>query len=112
VKKIEMIISPSKLEDAKQLFWHPWIAGLVVSEVEGHSGRKGRTEVYRGAEYVVDPVSELKIEVVIPDELLHRVIRDLEHWVKAGKIGDGKIVITEVDEAVRVRTGERGEGAL
>jgi nitrogen regulatory protein P-II 1 len=112
MKKIEAIIRPSKLDDVKAVLSHAWIAGLTVSEVKGFGRQKGHTEIYRGAEYVIDVVPKLKVEIVVPDPLVPRVLHDLERTLRTGKIGDGKIFVTPVDEAVRVRTGERGESAL
>src|SRR5919198_3103031 len=105
--KIEAIIRPSKLDEVKKALKHEWIAGLTVSEVKGYGRQKGHTEVYRGAEYVVDMVPKLKIEIVVPDPLVPRVLHDLERWLKTGKIGDGKIFAIPIDDAVRIRTGER-----
>jgi len=112
VKRIEAIIRPSALDEVKKALSHEWIAGITVSEVEGYGRQKGHTELYRGAEYVVDMVPKLKVEIVLPDPLLPRILDDLVRWVKTGKIGDGKIFVTTIEEAVRVRTGERGEEAL
>ena len=112
MKRIEAIIRPSQLEEVKQALAHEWIAGLTVSEVEGYGRQRGHTELYRGAEYVIDMVPKLKVEIVIPDPLVPRILEDLMRWTKTGKIGDGKIFVTAIDEAVRIRTGERGEDAL
>jgi nitrogen regulatory protein P-II 1 len=110
--KIEAIIRPSKLQDVKRVLDHEWIAGMTVTEVKGYGRQKGHTEIYRGAEYVVDLNPKLKIELVVPDPLVPRVLHDLERWLKTGRIGDGKIFATRIDEAVRIRTGEHGESAL
>jgi nitrogen regulatory protein P-II 1 len=112
VKKIEAIIPPSKLDDVKATLHHAWIAGITITEVKGHGRQKGHTEVYRGAEYVIDMIPKLKIEIVVPDPLAPRIVDELERTVRTGKIGDGKIFVVSIDEAVRVRTGERGEAAL
>ena len=112
MKRIEAIIRPSKLEEVKKALSHEWITGLTVSEVKGYGRQKGHTEIYRGAEYVVEVVPKLKVELVVPDPLVPRILHDLARWVRTGRIGDGKIFVTEVEEAVRIRTGERGEGAL
>jgi nitrogen regulatory protein P-II 1 len=112
VTKIEAIIRPSKLDGVKRALDHEWIAGITVSEVKGYGRQRGHTEIYRGAEYVVDMNPKLKIEFVVPDPLVPRVLHDLERWLETGKIGDGKIFAIPVDEAVRIRTGERGESAL
>jgi nitrogen regulatory protein P-II 1 len=112
VKKIEAIVRPSKLDDVKKALSHPWIAGLTVTEVKGYGRQKGHAELYRGAEYVVDMVPKLKIEIVVPDPLVPRLLEDLVRWARTGRIGDGKIFVLQVDGAVRIRTGERGEDAL
>ena len=112
MKKIEAIVRPSKLDDVKKALSHPWIAGLTVTEVKGYGRQKGHTELYRGAEYVVDMVPKLKIEIVVPDPLVPRLLEDLVRWARTGRIGDGKIFVLQVDGAVRIRTGERGEDAL
>ncbi|BDG05138.1 P-II family nitrogen regulator [Anaeromyxobacter oryzae] len=110
--KIEAIVRPSKLYEVKRALDHEWIAGLTVSEVKGHGRQKGHTEVFRGSEYQIDLNPKLKIEIVVPDPLVPRVLHDLERSLRTGKIGDGKLFVTHIDEAVRVRTGERGESAL
>lgn len=112
MKKIEAIVRPSKLDDVKKALSHPWIAGLTVTEVKGYGRQKGHAELYRGAEYVVDMVPKLKIEIVVPDPLVPRLLEDLVRWARTGRIGDGKIFVLQVDGAVRIRTGERGEDAL
>jgi nitrogen regulatory protein P-II 1 len=110
--KIEAIVRPSKLDEVKRAVDGAWIAGITVSEVKGHGRQKGHTEVFRGAEYQIDLNPKLKIELVVPDPLVPRVLHDLERALRTGKIGDGKIFVTHIDEAVRVRTGDRGEDAL
>lgn len=110
--KIEAIIRPSRLDDAIEALDHEWIAGVTVTEVRGFGRQKGHTEVYRGAEYAIDTNPKLKLEVVVPDPLVPRIVHDLERCLRTGKIGDGKIFVSRIDEAVRLRTGERGEGAL
>jgi len=112
VTKIEAIIRPSRLDDAIEALDHEWIAGVTVTEVRGFGRQKGHTEVYRGAEYAIDTNPKLKLEVVVPDPLVPRIVHDLERCLRTGKIGDGKIFVSRIDEAVRLRTGERGEGAL
>jgi nitrogen regulatory protein P-II 1 len=112
MKKIVAIFPPSKLDDLKKAVVHPWIGGLTVSESKGHGRQKGHTEVYRGSEYRVDFVPKLKVEIVVPDPVAPRVLHDLERLLRTGKIGDGKIFVVPVEEAVRIRTGERGETAL
>jgi len=110
--KIEAIVRPSKLDDVKRALHHAWISGITVSEVKGYGRQKGHTEVYRGAEYQIDMKPKLKIEIVVPDPLVPRILHDLERALKTGKIGDGKVFMVRIDEAIRVRTGERGEEAL
>ncbi len=110
--KIEAIVRPSKLDEVRRTLDHEWIAGVTVSEVKGYGRQKGHTEVFRGAEYQIDVNPKLKVEIVVPDPLVPRVLHDLERSLKTGRIGDGKVFVTHIDEAVRVRTGERGEDAL
>jgi len=113
MKKIEVIVRPSQVEDLKRnALSHEWIAGFTASEVKGYGRQRGHTEAYRGAEYAIDAVSKMKVEIVVPDPLVPRILHDLVRWLRTGKVGDGKIFVTPVDEAVRVRTGERGETAL
>jgi nitrogen regulatory protein P-II 1 len=109
---IEAIVRPSNLDEVKRTLDHAWIAGMTVSEVKGHGRQKGHAEVYRGAEYQIDLNPKLKIEIVVPTPLVPRVLHDLEKALRTGRIGDGKVFVIPVDEAVRVRTGERGEDAL
>jgi nitrogen regulatory protein P-II 1 len=109
--KIEAIIRPSQLDAVKEALQHVWIAGLTVSELEGWGGPDRHSEVHRGTQLVLDVVTMLKVEVVVPDPLAPRLLFDLERAARGGP-SDGRIVVTPVDEAVRVRTGERGEGAL
>ncbi len=110
--KLEVFIRPHDLEKVQELLGHAWIAGLTVSEVKGHGRQKGHVEHYRGAEYKVDLVPKLKVEIVVPTPLVPRIVHDLQQKLRSGKIGDGKLLASPVDEAIRVRTGERGEGAL
>jgi nitrogen regulatory protein PII len=110
--RIEVIVRPSSLEDAVEALDHAWIQGITVSEVKGYGRQKGHSVVYRGAEYAIDMNPKLAISVVVPDPLVPRVLHDLERSLRTGKIGDGKIFVTRVDDAVRIRTGERGEAAL
>jgi nitrogen regulatory protein P-II 1 len=111
VTKIEAIIRPSKLEELKKALG-PWITGLTLTEVKGYGRQKGHTEIYRGAEYVIDLVPKLKVEIVVPTPLVPRILDVVERSARSGKMGDGKVFVTPVDEAVRIRTGEEGEGAL
>ncbi len=112
MKRIEAIIKPFKLDDAKEALQAVGIEGLTVSEVKGFGRQKGHTELYRGAEYVVDFLPKLKLEIVVGDDLVEKVTKALLESCHTGRIGDGKIFILPVDEAVRIRTGETGETAL
>jgi len=112
VKKIEAIIRPSDLDAVKGALACAWITGLSVTEVKAHGRALARAEVFRGTAHDVDVVPEIRIEVVVPDPLVPRVVHDLERCVRNGRGGDGRILVHPVDEAVRVRTGERGEEAL
>lgn len=112
MKKIEAIIKPFKLDDVKEALAEVGIQGITVSEVRGFGRQKGHTELYRGAEYVVDFLPKLKVEVVLPDDLLDRALEAIEEAARTGRIGDGKIFVTSVEMAVRIRTGERDETAL
>jgi nitrogen regulatory protein P-II 1 len=110
--KIQVIIRPSKLDDVKQALAHAWISGINVSEAKGYGRQRGHTELFRGSEYVVETVPKYAVEVVVPDPLVPRIVGELESALRTGRIGDGKIFVTPVEEAVRIRTGERGEDAL
>ncbi len=112
MKKIEAIIQPHKLDDVKEALKAVGVDGLTVSEVRGHGRQKGHTEVYRGMEYQVDLVPKIKIETVIPDERLDEITRTLADAARTGKIGDGKIFVSDVAEAIRIRNGDIGEAAL
>ncbi|HEY7726408.1 MAG TPA: P-II family nitrogen regulator [Anaeromyxobacteraceae bacterium] len=112
MKKVEAVIKPFKLDEVKQALTDLGVAGLTVIDVKGFGRQKGHTELYRGAEYVVDFVPKVKIEVAIPDPLVARVVEAIERTARSGKIGDGKIFVVGIEEVVRVRTGERGEAAL
>jgi len=112
VKRVEAIIKPFKLDDVKQALAEVGVAGLTATEVKGYGRQKGHSELYRGAEYVVDFLPKVKVEVVVPDQLVGRVIEMIERVARTGRIGDGKIFVSPADEAVRIRTGERGEDAL
>ena len=112
MKKIEAIIKPFKLDEVKTALSEVAVQGMTVTEVRGFGRQKGHKEVYRGAEYVVELVPKIKIEVVVPDETVMRVVETIAKAAKTGKIGDGKIFVSAVGEAVRIRTGEKGEGAL
>jgi len=112
MKKIEAIIKPFKLDEVKEKLGEIGIMGITVLEVKGFGRQKGHTELYRGAEYVVDFLPKIKIEVVVPDEMVEEVIEAIVNSAHTGRIGDGKIFVTSVEEAVRIRTGERGDTAL
>jgi nitrogen regulatory protein P-II 1 len=110
--KIEAIIQPSRFESVKDALREVGIEGMTVTEVRGHGRQKGHTEVYRGREYTVDLVPKIKLEVVLPDALAERAVETILKTAKTGKIGDGKIFLSRVEEAVRIRNEERGENAL
>jgi len=112
MKKVEAIIKPFKLDDVKDALSEAGIAGITVSEVKGYGRQKGHVELYRGAEYDVSFVPKVKIEVVIPENAVDKVISIIEETAKTGKIGDGKIFVVDVEQVVRIRTGERGEDAI
>jgi nitrogen regulatory protein P-II 1 len=112
VKKVEAIIKPFKLDEVKQALSELGVAGLTATEVKGFGRQKGHTELYRGAEYVVDFLPKVKVEVVVADGLVAKVVEAVERAAKTGRIGDGKIFVVPIDEVVRIRTGERGEDAL
>ncbi|RMF70293.1 MAG: P-II family nitrogen regulator [Alphaproteobacteria bacterium] len=112
MKKIEAIIKPFKLEEVKEALSEVGVQGLTVLEAKGFGRQKGHTELYRGAEYVVDFVPKVKIEVVVPDAKLDAAIEAIETAARTGRIGDGKIFVSTIDEAIRIRTGERGEEAV
>lgn len=112
MKKIEAVIKPFKLDDVREALSEIGVSGLTVTEVKGFGRQKGHTELYRGAEYVVDFLPKIKIEVVIPTDLLETAIDAIVKSAHTGKIGDGKIFVTSVEQVVRIRTGETNESAL
>ncbi len=112
MKKIEAIIKPFKLDDVKEALTEIGIQGMTVSEVKGYGRQKGHKEIYRGAEYVVDFIPKIKIEIVVPSELAQQVVQKIITAANTGKIGDGKIFVLPVEEAIRVRTGEKGKDAI
>ena len=112
MKKIEAIIKPFKLEEVKDALAEIGIEGMTVSEVKGFGRQKGHTEIYRGSEYIVDFLPKIKVEVVLTDAQVEQATAAIVKAAKTGKIGDGKIFISNVDEAVRIRTEERGEKAV
>ncbi len=112
MKRIEAIIKPFKLDEVKSSLSSVGVQGMTVTEVRGFGRQKGHKEVYRGAEYVVELVPKIKIEVIVSDQIVDRLVETIAKAAKTGKIGDGKIFVQLVEEAVRIRTGERGEAAL
>ena len=112
MKKIEAIIKPFKLDDVKEALNEVGISGMTISEVKGYGRQKGHTELYRGAEYVVDFIPKIKIEIVIKDEIVDKVVGKIVEVAKTGKVGDGKIFVLSVDSAVRIRTDEKDEEAI
>jgi nitrogen regulatory protein P-II 1 len=112
MKKIEAIIKPFKLDEVKDALSDIGVQGLTVSEVKGFGRQKGHTEFYRGAEYVVDFLPKVKLEIVVSDEIATQVVQVIEHAARTGRIGDGKIFVLPMESVVRIRTGERGPNAL
>ncbi len=112
MKKIEAIIKPFKLDEVKHALAKIGVQGMTVTEVKGFGRQKGHTEIYRGAEYKIDFLAKVKIELITADEMLPQVIDTIERTAKTGKIGDGKIFVMPVDEVIRIRTGERGRDAI
>ncbi|MEQ8641106.1 MAG: P-II family nitrogen regulator [Alphaproteobacteria bacterium] len=112
MKKIEAIIKPFKLDEVKEALSEIGLSGLTVTEARGFGRQKGHTELYRGAEYVVDFLPKVKIEVVVSDALADRAIEAIQQAAHTGRIGDGKIFVTAIEDAIRIRTGERGETAI
>ncbi len=112
MKKIEAIIKPFKLDDVKEALGEVGIHGLTAVEVKGFGRQRGHTELYKGAEYLVDFLPKVKVEVVVEDDQVAKVVEAIERSAKSGKIGDGKIFVLPVEEVVRIRTGERGQDAL
>ncbi len=112
MQKVEAIIKPFKLDEVKEALNAIGIAGITVSEVKGFGRQKGHTELYRGAEYVVDFLPKIKIEVVVHDDMLEKVTDAIQSAANTGRIGDGKIFVMPVAEAIRIRTGERGDDAI
>ena len=112
MKKIEAIIKPFKVDEVKDELNKIGVLGLTVSEVKGYGRQKGHTELYRGAEYAVDFLPKIKIELIIPDDIVDEVIEVIKAKAHTGRIGDGKIFISSVDEVIRIRTGESGNNAI
>jgi len=112
MKKIEAIIKPFKLDEVKQALMEIGVEGMTVTEARGFGRQKGHTELYRGAEYVVDFLPKVKLELVVPDPLAEKAILAIAGAARTGRIGDGKIFVSEIDDSVRIRTGERADSAL
>jgi nitrogen regulatory protein P-II 1 len=112
MKKVEAIIKPFKLDEVREALSDMGVSGLTVTEVKGFGRQKGHTELYRGAEYVVDFLPKVKVEVIMADDLVDRAIEAIIKAARTGKIGDGKIFVTGVEQTVRIRTGESGEAAV
>jgi len=112
MKMITAIIKPFKLDDVRDALGEVGVTGMTVSEVKGFGRQKGHTELYRGAEYVVDFLPKLKLEIVVPDEQADRVVETIVETAASGRIGDGKIFVSTIERAVRIRTQEEGDGAL
>lgn len=112
MKKVEAIIKPFKLDEVKEALNDIGIQGITISEVKGFGRQKGHTELYRGAEYVVDFIPKIKLEIIVGDAMLPKVVEAIEKAAKTGRIGDGKIFVTPVEAVVRIRTGETEEDAL
>lgn len=112
MKKVEAIIKPFKLDEVKEALNEIGIQGITISEVKGFGRQKGHTELYRGAEYVVDFIPKIKLEIIVSDAVLPKVVEVIEKAAKTGRIGDGKIFVTPVEAVIRIRTGETGEDAL
>lgn len=112
MKKIEAIIKPFKLDEVKEALQEVGLQGITVTEAKGFGRQKGHTELYRGAEYVVDFLPKVKIEVVLNDELVAKAVEAIQQAARTGRIGDGKIFISNVEEAIRIRTGETGSEAI
>ena len=112
MKKIEAIIKPFKLDEVKEALQEVGVQGITVTEAKGFGRQKGHTELYRGAEYVVDFLPKVKIEVVLPDEFVERAVDAIQKAARTGRIGDGKIFITTIEEVIRIRTGETGNEAI
>ena len=112
MKKVEAIIKPFKLDDVKEALTGIGVIGMTVTEVRGFGRQKGHTELYRGSEYTVDFLPKVKIEVVVPDSLVKKVVETITGAAKTGSIGDGKVFVLPINESVRIRTGETGESAV
>ncbi|MDA0707524.1 MAG: P-II family nitrogen regulator [Proteobacteria bacterium] len=112
MKKIEAIIKPFKLDEVKEALHEVGLNGITVIEAKGFGRQKGHTELYRGAEYIVDFLPKVKIEIILQDALVERAVEAIQQAAKTGRIGDGKIFISNIEEAIRIRTGETGDDAI
>lgn len=112
MKKIEAIIKPFRLDDVREAIQELGVTGITVTEVKGVGRQKGHTEIYRGAEYVVDFLPKIKLELVVPEARVAEVVMVIQQKAQTGRIGDGKIFVSSIDDAVRIRTGETGDAAL
>jgi len=112
MKKIEAIVKPFKLDEVKNALTKVGVQGMTITEVKGFGRQRGHTEVYRGAEYTIDFIPKIKIDLIVSDELVPQVIETIERAARTGKIGDGKIFLSSVEEVIRIRTGERGKNAI
>jgi nitrogen regulatory protein P-II 1 len=112
MKKIEAIIKPFKLDEVKEALQEVGVQGITVTEAKGFGRQKGHTELYRGAEYVVDFLPKVKIEIVLPNDLVERAVDAIQKAARTGRIGDGKIFISSIEEVIRIRTGETGQDAI
>jgi len=112
MKKIEAIIKPFKLDEVKESLSHIGVQGLTVSEVKGFGRQKGHTELYRGAEYVVDFLPKVMLEIIVKDDMVAPVVETISRAAKTGRIGDGKIFVLPIEDVIRIRTGERGSDAV
>ena len=112
MKLVSAIIKPFKLEEVRSALDSIGVSGMTISEVKGFGGQKGHTELYRGAEYVIDFLPKIKIEIAVTDEILDNVLDAITSAASSGKIGDGKIFVSQLDQAIRIRTGEKGEEAI
>lgn len=112
MKKIEAIIKPFKLDEVKEALQDVGLQGITVTEAKGFGRQKGHTELYRGAEYVVDFLPKVKIEIVLPDEMVEKAVDAIRRAAQTGRIGDGKIFVSSIEEAIRIRTGESGLDAI
>jgi nitrogen regulatory protein P-II 1 len=112
MKKVEAIIKPFKMEDVKEALTEAGVEGMTVTEVKGFGRQKGHTEIYRGSEYTVDFLPKVKFEIVVADAMVDRVVQAIVKSARTGKIGDGKVFVLPIDEAIRIRTEEHGEAAV